>query len=374
MTAPERERRVVVAGSTFGRMYLEALTRCPGVRVTGLLARGSDRSRRTARAYGVPLLASPDEVAADTDLVCVAVRSGTVGGAGTTLAVDLLRHGVAVLHELPVGAGDVTACLRAARAGGAAFAVADLYRWLPSVRAFVAAARALLAAEPALAVDAALSIQPAYTLARMLADAGLPLRPVQLAPPANGLVAGQLGGVALAVRFATVLDASDTDDDVRFPAVSVHTASGTLTLTDVHGPVRWTPTLHLPDDARSGSRTARDAAALDSVAAGVQLLDRAPTHADVLDTLWPEALAREVLAFLNAPADASAAQRTLAVAGLWEALTRGVDFPPAVDGTASFAERADLLTRLRAAVAAASGEERDEVCPLTRQHQNGTTP
>ncbi|MGL5927390.1 MAG: Gfo/Idh/MocA family oxidoreductase [Dermatophilaceae bacterium] len=361
-------RRILVVGSTFGQMYLDALRHCqPHAVAVGLLARGSDRSRRIAEMHGIPLLTSIDDIRGDTDLACIAVRADSVGGTGTTLATRFLERGISVLHELPASTGDVTACLRAAHLGGARFAVADLYRWLPAVRVFRAAAGELISLEPPLAVDAHLSIQPAYALARLLTEIGLPLRPLALRPSQGGapLVSGTLGDTPVSVRYATVLDARDTDNDVRFPSVSLHTRSGTLTLADVHGPVLWIPTLHLPEQGRDS--TAPGDGALAQTATSTELFHPQHTHLTILTDLWPKALAGQILAMFD-DASNGAAQRTLQVAQLWEALTGGVGFPAAGQDDGDHLLHTELQALLRDTAHSALGEigetsEKDEDSP-----------
>jgi hypothetical protein len=64
--------------------------------------------------------------------------------------------------------------------------VANLYHRLPAVCAFRAACLELLATEDALAVDAHLSIQPAYALASLLGEIGLTVRPTVLSAREGG--------------------------------------------------------------------------------------------------------------------------------------------------------------------------------------------
>lgn len=356
MTLANRPKRVVVVGSTFGRMYLKALSHCRRPVITaGLLTRGSERSRLVADTHSIALWSSVEEVPDDIDLACIAVRADSVGGTGTTLARRFLERGVSVLHELPASREDVAACLRAAQDSGAQFAVADLYRWLPAVRAFRAAARELLAVDEALAVDAHLSIQPAYTLARLLTETGLSLRPISLRASRDGtLVSGSIGGTPIAVRYATVLDARDTDNDVRFPSLSVHTRTGTLTLVSVHGPVLWVPTLHLPQRTRDSADSWEGNLA--QAPASIVLFHGECTYAQILTCLWPQALARQIEAMFEATSNALA-QRTLQVAELWEALTSGAQFPAAVDDKTDDSHHVHLEARLRAAVAEETSPE-----------------
>lgn len=55
-------KNIIVYGSRFGQFYLEALKRMKGIKIVGLLAKGSDRSYECARYYNIPLYTSLDEV------------------------------------------------------------------------------------------------------------------------------------------------------------------------------------------------------------------------------------------------------------------------------------------------------------------------
>ena len=51
-------KNIIVYGSRFGQFYLEALKRMKGIKIVGLLAKGSDRSYECARYYNIPLYTS----------------------------------------------------------------------------------------------------------------------------------------------------------------------------------------------------------------------------------------------------------------------------------------------------------------------------
>lgn len=82
-------KNIIVYGSRFGQFYLEALKRMKGIKIVGLLAKGSDRSYECARYYNIPLYTSLDEVEERVDVACVAVKTGA-------LAVKLLEKGIEV--------------------------------------------------------------------------------------------------------------------------------------------------------------------------------------------------------------------------------------------------------------------------------------
>ena len=81
LPVPGAAVRVVVAGTSFGRVYLDAV----GSDLVGILARGSDYSKQCAASRGVPLYTSVDEVP-DVDVACVVLKSGALGGPGTEIA------------------------------------------------------------------------------------------------------------------------------------------------------------------------------------------------------------------------------------------------------------------------------------------------
>lgn len=72
-------KNIIVYGSRFGQFYLEALKRMKGIKIVGLLAKGSDRSYECARYYNIPLYTSLDEVEERVDVACVAVKTGALG-------------------------------------------------------------------------------------------------------------------------------------------------------------------------------------------------------------------------------------------------------------------------------------------------------
>lgn len=84
-------KNIIVYGSRFGQFYLEALKRMKGIKIVGLLAKGSDRSYECARYYNIPLYTSLDEVEERVDVACVAVKTGALGGEGANIAKQLLR-------------------------------------------------------------------------------------------------------------------------------------------------------------------------------------------------------------------------------------------------------------------------------------------
>ncbi|MEU6701233.1 Gfo/Idh/MocA family oxidoreductase [Pseudonocardia sp. NPDC046786] len=331
--------RVVVCGATFGRAYVDAVLRDPArFTLAGVLGRGGSSSRAAAEHAGVPWWTDVDQVPDDVDVAAVVVRSGVVGGQGTELARALLARGVHVVQEQPLHHDEVAGNLRAARGGGATFVLGDPYPHLPAVRRFVAAAAAARAADDIVFVDAACAVQVAFPLLHVLGAALGSLRPWRFGAPAEPVhpddplrvMSGQLGGVPLSLRVQTEMDADDPDNHLlRLITITIGTTAGNLTLLDAHGPVVWSPRLHVPRAVRLAGRFDDEEAAHLGMPAAT-LLDAADsaTQRDLLATHFPDALAA-VLGTLRpdsaTPPEAGA--RLLAACRAWHDLTERLGYP-----------------------------------------------
>ncbi|ANY08114.1 Gfo/Idh/MocA family oxidoreductase [Pseudonocardia sp. HH130630-07] len=349
--------RVVVAGTAFGRIYLDAVAGDPEFTLAGILSRGGDGSRAVAARYGVPVFTSVDEVPGDVDAACVVVRSGALGGPGTELALSFLARGIPVLQEHPVHADEIAVCLRAARASGTAYAVHTLYPGLRPVRRFLAAAEVLRNRQRIEFIDAACNSQVAYPLLDVLGRAAGGLRPWEFGE-AHG-APGQpfrtlhalLGGVPVTLRVQNQVHPDDADNhSFLLHRIAVGCEGGVLTLADTHGPVLWNPRLHAPRDATgrlvmSGPGTERLA-----VPSTVVLGEEPPgTYHEVFADLWPDAVATALRELRRAVADPAgrmrAGQWALGVSRTWSDLTARLGLPELVrPGEPEPIPLAELLT------------------------------
>lgn len=297
--------RVVVCGTGFGRTYLAGLT-AAGMPfdLVGILARGSARSRAAAGHHGVPLCTDPDQLPAGVDLACVVVDAGINGGRGAELSQRLMARGIHVLQEHPLHEAELAQCLRAARRHRVVYHVNSNYRHVAGIAAFVGAARRLLDRQDAVLVDAVTGFPVLYPALDVLGQALGGLRPwsLRVVPPEPGVpavlrsVTGVLAGVPLTLRVQNQLHAGGRDNGPHvFMGITLATEGGTLMLADAHGPVLWSPRLHMPPEYR-------DAATVDGLPAGPLDLPGCrvlgppvPSHAGTIRVEWPAATARALL-------------------------------------------------------------------------------
>lgn len=328
-----RPWRVLVCGSTFGQFALAAVHASPDMEAAALLARGSDRSVRVAQRAGIPLIVRAADVGeiGHLDAAYVAVRSGSMGGPGTELARELLARGVAVVQEHPVHHDELVSCLRAAGASGAAYRVGDLYPQLPAARRFTGAAATLRGLRPVRYATGAASVQVLLPLLHILGNALGGLRPWRLdAHDAGGgwrVLTGEIAGVPTVLRVHAEIDPDAPDDHLVLPhQVTVGTDAGDLGLTDVHGPVTWSPRLHVPDAVKEHLDVDGPGTGHLAEPPVVVLGPAPPSYRELMATAWPAAIGRDLLA-LRAGPDARHGQYLLSLTRLWHDATEAVGYP-----------------------------------------------
>lgn len=303
--ADDGRDEVVVCGTGFGRVYLAALRDHPDLRLAGVLARGSARSAACARAAGVPLHTSVDDLPASVRFACVAVYAGVNGGPGSDMARALLRRGVHVLQEGPLHHDELADTLAAARDSGTVHRVSTHYDRVAPVLRFVAGVRALRSLQPVRYVEVVCGLQVLYHALDIVGAALGRWRPwsFEAPPPAERpsgahapfrTVEGEIGGVPVVLRVQNQLNPADPDNHAHVLfRVTAGGDGGHLLLANAHGPVLWNPRPHFP---RSGQDLPDygDAAAAHLDLPSVQPWgpSAAPGHREILTGLWPRAAAR----------------------------------------------------------------------------------
>jgi thiazolinyl imide reductase len=336
--------RVLVCGTNFGRFYAEAVRRRPGYTLAGILSRGSAASRDYAESLGVPFYADTDDLPADIDAACVAVSSSISGGQGTDLARALMDRGIHVIQEHPVHLTELTGNLKHARSRGVQYRLSTHYPHVAPVRAFIEAARRLVARQRPLFVDAATPIHLMHPLVDILGQAMGTLRPWRFADPAPlpaeigpqpfRSLHGVFAGVPLTLRVHHQLDPSDRDNHaLHWHRIALGTEGGVLTLADTHGPVLWNPRLHIGRDA--DRRFVLDGPGTGRLGLGTTaVVGNTGTFRTVFSDWWPEAIGSALDGLRDAVAQGGdalrAGQYELAVCRIWTDLAARLGPPEIV--------------------------------------------
>jgi pyochelin biosynthesis protein PchG len=364
---PARRQRTVVCGTGFGRVYLRAVERSSAHELVGIVARGSERSRRCAQRYGVPLFSALDEVPDDIDVACVVIGTAINGGPGAEVALGLLDRGIHVLQEHPIHSRELAECLRTAHRRSVSYLLNTHYLYVDPVRRFIGAARWLREHTTPVFLEMASGVQFGFSLLDVVAETGLPLRPWEVEPEtADGAgapgsmrrLSGVVGGVPFGLTLHYELDGENPDYGGPVGhRITLVTDVGSLTLHDSHGPVLWVPRSS-PLAGRHSAVTLLDALeGEDRPSAAFVGPASAPSYRAILGDVWPRAVGRalaDVTSAVEQRADPlERGRRYLAICDRWESVTRllgpvAITSPPAT-------HRADPLPDLCRAAGAFAG-------------------
>lgn len=383
MTIPHRPR-VLVCGTSFGRVYLRAVHDDPTVELAGVLSKGSRASYRYADAYGVPCYPAPDELPDDIDIACVVVRAGVAGGSGAELSQRLMSRGIHVLQEHLLHPTELADCLRVARRHGVRYRVNSFYPHVAAVRRFLLAAQAMRHRQQPLFVDAMAGVQVLHPLLEVIGRAVGGLRPWRFsdpAPPPPALdelarvpdpythLHGVVGGTPVSLRVQNQIHPADPDNHaLLLHRLSLVFESGVLALADTHGPVLWSPRMHSERD--DTGRLIMEGPGTERLQVpGTEALGEGtgPTFREVFDRVWPDAV-RVALGELRADItderrSTTASQWALTVAGMWHDVTGRLGEPRFIhSGTP---ERVDLPELVAAEAALAEDPSATGASPRT---------
>ena len=237
--------RILVCGTNYGQSYIHAIRAAPGrLRLAGVLALGSPRSRALARECGVPFYQSVDSVTGDVDVACAAM-----GGSGAAVVFHLLERGIHVLCEHPQKPDFIDMALRLAASSGACFHVNGHFACLKAASAFIERCTLLRQSADPSFLDAMTTDRSLYGALDILRRLTTTFEPFELAllnrfSPFT-VVQGTVGAVpaTFQVQGSTRAGAGILQDgdpgylvDHR---IAVGFPNGILTLASIAGPVIW---------------------------------------------------------------------------------------------------------------------------------------
>jgi thiazolinyl imide reductase len=247
--------RVLVCGSNYGRFYLSAIRGAGSLQLVGILARGSDRSRRIAQRHGVPLYQAPDELPEAVDIACAAMSSSA-----NEVVFQLLDRGIHVLWEHPQRARAVQEALARARHRQSRLHINGHFPDLPAPRAFIRRCAQLCLEEPIRFLDVMVSDRVLYAgldiVARATGHHRLDEPEVTSRLSSMVMVQATLAGAPARFWVQTggsgdqVLEDGSSDYLLDCRVVAVF-GSGVLTLLSLTGPVVWNRnggTIQKPDE------------------------------------------------------------------------------------------------------------------------------
>ncbi|SHO57792.1 Gfo/Idh/MocA family oxidoreductase [Vibrio quintilis] len=332
--------RVLLCGAAFGEVYLKAIERLPQYfQLAGVMARGSEHSRKIAQAHQVPLVTSVDEVSkADFDLACVVIKSGVVGGPGTKISCALMEKEIPVIQEYPLHCDEVVQCIKTSNQFKTPWVMNSFYPDVAPVRRFIEAVQGLRKLSDICAINIETSIQVMYPLIDILMQSLGNLRPWRFSEVLfqNGpfsVISARFGTIPVVFHIQNQIHPDDPDNYMHvLHRISVTSEDGTLTLNDTHGDVTWSPRAHVPRNEQGYLDLFND----DYPQMKEKVLqsltgeggDSPVRYAEVFSQLLPEAMEKVLTRFyhqvvrgdLNRPLQ----QRLLTTCQCWQALNEAL--------------------------------------------------
>lgn len=257
-----KKKNVIVCGTTFGQYYLKAIkSREDFFCLKGILASGSERSKRVAKEYNTTLYTSVDEVPGDIDFACVVIRSDGCGGNGTKIAIELMNKGIAVIAEQPIHRAFLKECYRAAVSNKVCYQTGNFYSYLPAVKCFLAAAKKINEYMSPSYIRISFSTQVSFPAMELLVEASGSRDKIKAEKITknNGpfdVLTGKLGNIPMLMEFQNELCLVDPDAFMQLLyEITIFYPGGRLELTDTLGGVVYRPRINLPEDKYNGDFT-----------------------------------------------------------------------------------------------------------------------
>lgn len=236
--------RVLVCGTNYGQMYIQAIERVPRLcELVGILALGSTRSRKLARGCGVPLYRRVEDLADNVDIACAAM-----GASGADTILRLLERRIHVLCEHPQTPDSIEAALGTAASSGACFHVNGHFAALKAASAFIEHCSLLRQSTNPAFIDVLVTDRSLYAALDILRRIAKTFERSELALRNHFLpftvVQGTLGTVPATFQVQCSRKGQNTvpDGDPSYLVdfrIAIGFPSGVLTLVSIAGPVIW---------------------------------------------------------------------------------------------------------------------------------------
>lgn len=329
-----KKMRAIVCGTTFGIFYLEALRRLEDkFEIAGILANGSERSKKCALNYHTTLYTNISDIPKDIDLACVVIRTRALGGKGTEIASYFLNHGVHVIQEQPIHPKDLEECYRAAIKNGVYFQTGDVYPHLAEVNKFIQCARKLNEVHKApLYINLSCAPQVSYPamdiLMKSLPDIRLWNFTQNVKAGPFRILTGTLNQVPICLEIHNEVFPSDPDNNMHLlHHIEFIYESGRLNLQDTFGPVIWNPRLNIPTQLYDrGCLTGDVPDYMYENISNILGQYHPSSFKDIITNIWPKAVKKDLLMTLEGIYDRQLfkgkAQRELICSRQWNEMTK----------------------------------------------------
>ena len=323
---------VLVCGTKFGAMYMRAVASNPQFNLIGIHCKGSDRSKKLAEEYRVPLLTSLEDIPkkdhSKAAIAVVAIRSSVLGGESESVASSLMKRGYDVLIEPPIRSKELADLIKSARSSERKLAVANMYAHVPHIAAFLKAFSDVAKKRRPFLIEVGTSFHTVAFLSKIL-DAMMPgsalrINKVSTEGPFRRISA-QLANTALSMLIHNEVDDAAPDAYVHATMrFSAHFPEGTLHLVEACGPLLWLPAMKTVGYSKVGLPLSNE------TTHPIECLmeeDRRNSSIWISDG-WTCAISENILNFASATKNLNASD--VLCSRNWSTITKAIGYPSSV--------------------------------------------
>ena len=323
--------RVIVCGTTFGRIYIHGIQKYGQERfkLVGILASGSERSRKYSEQYGIKLFSSIDEInPLEVDLACVVIRSGIVGGSGADIALSLLNKGINVLQEQPVSYVEAANCMKTAIKNHCFYMINSFYPYNERIKSLLGYCENLQKQSKINSIEISCSVHVLFSTIDILErlagsfstwEFDIPIAPKYGHPLT--IMYGKMSDIPVLLKIQNQMDPLNEDNSTIFlHRISVEFNAGTLSLSDTDGIIMWKPQRYV-ERSRDGSLELYSQ--FQDYPALVRLTDNEEiTYLEEYSNLWPYSIFNVLNEYVNVTENRAVylkfAQKQLELCKKWE--------------------------------------------------------
>lgn len=339
-----RKTSVLVCGSGFGKIYLNAISKMEDFYISGILGSGSKRTKMLADELEVPYFEDANDDRIIADLACVIIPNSGAGGRGFEVAKSLLKRGISVLLEHPAHEREILECLKVSKDTG--FMINPFYRYTEPFLDFLDILNDLKKQSNIVNMSLECSINVLYDGIDMLSCCLNSISSWKLGDVSDlcnldtkdkicdTVLVSEIGNTPVTFKINRNVDKYDADHPMHlYHRIETTFSNGRLCLINTNGPIIWLPFIELPRDSNNLLSFDSNNEALKIPTATVIGSSVAPSILNTFEEIWINAVKRAIVELNNQDRDSklSNVQSQIFVSRLWSDICKKIGYTNQVE-------------------------------------------
>lgn len=335
---------VLVCGSGFGKIYVNAIRKMEDFYISGILGSGSKRTKALAKELEVPYFEDVNDDKIVADIACVIIPNSGAGGRGFEVAKALLKRGISVLLEHPIHEREILECFKVAKDNH--FMINPFYRYTDPFLNFLNILDELKKQSSVINMSLECSINVLYDGIDMLSCCLDSISNWKLGDVSDlyslgirdkicdTILVSEVGNIPVTFKINRNVDKHDIDHPMHlYHRIEANFTNGRLCLVNTNGPIVWMPFIELPRDSNNLLSFNNDNEELKIPTAVVIGNNTAPSILNTFEDIWIKAVERAMVELRDQDncSKMSNIQSQIFVARLWSAISKKIGYTNQVE-------------------------------------------